>query len=72
MCPFKHDGIGRQVFLVHTAKQTQEVAESSPDAFLGIAVDLTETVTVIVAGILVMGMANGGVVASRFSDVIVG
>src|SRR3990172_676010 len=71
MCPFKHSCISGQILLMNTSKGAQEVAESCPDTFLGIAVDFAEAITIIIAGILVPGMANGGMVSTSINNVVI-
>lgn len=56
---------------MNTSKGAQEVAESCPETFLGIAVDFAEAITIIIAGILVPGMANGGMVSTSINNVVI-
>ena len=56
---------------MNTSKRAQKVAESGPNALYRVAVNFAETVTVIITGVFVAGMANSGVVSARIGDVVV-
>lgn len=57
---------------MHTSKGTQEVAKPRPDTFHRVAVDLTESIAVVVTGMLMVRVTYRHVASAGVRDMVVG
>jgi hypothetical protein len=56
---------------MHATKRAHKITQSGPNPFHGVRVDLTNSIAVIVSGILFLRVANGGMRTPGGGDFIV-
>ena len=69
-----HSEILLKVDLVHAAEGAKKIAESRPQPFVGVDVNLTDSVSIVIAcpDTLARRMANGDMLALRLGQMLVG
>lgn len=67
----EHSDVLCQIVLGHAPERAEEISQACPDALAGVAVDFTEAVVVVVAGVLFSGVADSGVFSARSGHLIV-
>jgi len=71
VCKFEDGHVLREVALRDAAEAAQVVSQARPDAFHRVGVDLAEVVTVFVASVLALAVADGLVLEALLGHVIV-